>query len=107
MNEVFDPPDVYPVSPNLVLSTDDTTLFVFKGITDANRDWHWKIVDGTERNASVRGDFKVGVDEENTGGLRVCLTVTFTASGLAAPPYVAVSGLTSKELSPTNVLMVF
>ena len=36
------------------------------------------------------------------GGLRVRLTVTFTASGLAAPPYVAVSGLTDSELSPED-----
>ena len=28
------------------------------------------------------------------------LTFTFTASGLAAPPYVAISGLTADELSP-------
>ena len=34
------------------------------------------------------------------GGLRVRLTFTFTASGLAAPPYVAVRGLTETELSP-------
>lgn len=34
------------------------------------------------------------------GGLRVRLTFTFTASGLSAPPYVAVSGLTEDELSP-------
>ena len=34
------------------------------------------------------------------GGLRVRLSVTCTASGLAAPPYVAGSGLTDSKLSP-------
>ena len=34
------------------------------------------------------------------GGSWVRLTFTFTASGLAAPTYVAVSSLTTEELSP-------
>ena len=41
----------------------------------------------------------MGEDAEILGGLRVRLTFTFIASGLAAPPYVAVSGLTTDELS--------
>ena len=32
--------------------------------------------------------------------VQICMTCTFTASGLAAPPYIAVGGLTEEELSP-------
>ena len=100
MKEAYDGDDVYPVDPNLILSTDDTTLFVFEGAKEGKGDWDWKIIDRTNGDSSVRSDFQVGNDAENSGGLRVRLTVTFTASGLAAPPYVAVSGLTEDELSP-------
>ena len=45
---------------------------------------------------------------ENSGGLRVRLTVTFTASGLSAPPCIVVSGLAASELSveknPSGIL---
>lgn len=100
MKEAMNADKIFPVNPNLVLSTDDTTLFVFEGSAEGNDDWEWKLVDQTKGNRSVRSDFQVGDDAENAGGLRVRLTFTFTAAGLAAPPYVAVSGLTEEELSP-------
>ena len=62
--------------------------------------WEWKTIGTTNNNSSVRSDFEVVKDGENTGGLRVRLTFTFTAGGLAAPLYVSVSGLTDEELSP-------
>ena len=52
----------------------------------------------------------MGDDAENSGGLRVRLTVTFTASRLAAPPYMAISRLSESELSvekcPDGILAV-
>ena len=95
--------NVYPANPNLILSTDDTTLFVFEGkATGKGREdsWDWKLIDNTNGNISVCSNFEVGSEAEHGGGLRVRLTFTFTASRLAAPPYVAVSGLTDDELSP-------
>ena len=101
MKKAMNADKIFPVDPNLVLSTDDTTLFVFEGTVKGDEDdWQWKLVDQTQGDRSVRSDFEVGDDAENSGGLRVRLTFTFTASGLAAPPYVAVSGLTDEELSP-------
>ena len=100
MKEALGANQLYPVNPNLTLSTDDTTLFAFEGVKNSEGEWEWKIVDETNGNANVRSDFKVGEDAENNGGLRVRLTFTFTASGLAAPPYIAVSGLTGDELCP-------
>lgn len=43
------------VNPNLVLSTDDTTLFVFEGTSKDGKsdDWDWKLVDMTEAPLST------------------------------------------------------
>ena len=101
--KAFGVDEVYPLHPNLVLSTDDTTLFVFEGkARDMEEEdmWKWKMIDATNTDSSVRSDFEVGEDGENTGGLRLRLTFTFTAGGLSAPLYVSVSGLTDEELSP-------
>lgn len=100
MKEAMNAEQVYPVNPNLVVSTDDTTLFVFEGSKDNSDEWEWKIVDKSNGDSSVRSDFKVGDDAENSGGLHVWLTFTFTAVGLAAPPYSAVTGLDATELCP-------
>ena len=65
--------EVYPANPNLVLSTDDTTLFVFEGksVDGGDEEWAWKIIDSDNSNSGVRSDFEVGDDAENSGGLRI------------------------------------
>ena len=105
MKAAYGEDEIWPVDPNLVLSTNDTMLFVFEGSSNKNNDWGWKLIDKSSGNASVRSDFEVSDDAENSGGLRVRMTFTFTASGLAAPPYIAVSGLTEKELCPEVCLL--
>ena len=95
--------NVYPANPNLVISSDDTTLFTFEGRATGKGDdleWEWKLLDKSDGNTSVRSDFEVGDDAERGSGLRVRLTFSFTLSGLSAPPYIAISGLTDDELSP-------
>ncbi len=109
VREAFGADEVHPVDPNLVLSTDDTTVFVFEGAQNDGRigigigigigKWEWKICDKSEPSSSVHSDFQVGEGVQMAGGLRVRLTFTFTASGVVAPPYVAVCGLTEEELS--------
>ena len=89
MKTAMNAKEIFPVNPNLVLSTDDTSLFVFEG-KQTSGDWEWKIIDKTNGNSSVRSDCEVRDDAENSGGLRVRLTFTFAASGLAASPYIAV-----------------
>ena len=99
VKQAYGTDNVYTVNPNLALSTDDTTIFAFEGaIHNPEEDWDWKIIDKDNSNSGVRGDFEVSDDAENSGGLRLRLTFTFTASGLAAPPYISVSGLTADEL---------
>lgn len=41
---------------------------------------------------------------ENSGGLCVRMTFTFTPSGLETPLYLSVSGLKEKDLCPTIIL---
>ena len=56
------------------------------------------MIDMKTNNSSVRRDFEVGYDAENYGGILVRLTFTFTASGMSAPLYVLISGLTAEDL---------
>ena len=101
VKQVFGLDEIYPANPNLVLSTDDTTLFLFEGtsVEGGDEEWDWKLIDSGNSSSGVRSDFEVRDDAENSGGLCVRLTFTFTASGMSAPPYVSVSGLTNDELS--------
>ena len=98
VKEAFSCDKIYAANPNLVLSTDDTTLFMFNGASDGSGDWEWSIIDQTNSNQSVCSDFDVGTDVDNKGELCVRITFIFTASGLSASPYIAVSGLTLEEL---------
>ena len=99
MKDLLGAEQVYPVLQDLLLSTDDTTVFAFEGCKDTG-DWEWKLVDKSLGDTSVRSDFTVGDDAENSGGLRVRLTFTFSATGQSAPMLISVSGLTTEELSP-------
>ena len=42
VKEAYDAEQLYPVNPNLVLSIDDTTLFVFEGSAGGKEDWEWE-----------------------------------------------------------------
>ena len=92
--------NVYPVNPNLVTSGDDSTIFTIEGVQGRTGDWEWKIVGTVNKDSSVRSDFKVQGENEISGGLWIRLTFTLSASGLSAPPYTTVSGLSKEELCP-------
>ena len=100
MKKALDAKGIYPANPNLVISTDGTVLFAIEGARDGTGDWEWKILDTANSNDGVRSDFEVGGEADIAAGLRVRLMFTLTASGLAASPYIAVSGLTDAELDP-------
>jgi len=84
-------------NPNLILSTDDNTLFVFKGSADNEEDWDWKLVDRINGDPSVQSDLEVGNDVANSGGFRVWVMVTFIASGLAALLHILLSVWTNGD----------
>ena len=55
--------DDYPAHPDLVLSSDDSTIFVFEEKArgeDSDIEWNWKLIDAATNNASVRSNFEVG-----------------------------------------------
>ena len=88
--------EICPANPNLVLSTDDTTFFVFEEKPEGSNgdEWEWKLIDKSNNNSSVRGVFEVEDDAGNSRFFCVHLTFTFTAIGLFVPLYVSVSCLT-------------
>ena len=63
--------DVYPANPNFVFSTNDSTIFVFEGVSsgDGGEDWSWKIIDMSNGSSGIRSDFKVRDDGRMAGGL--------------------------------------
>mmetsp|Transcript_9346 Transcript_9346/g.16260 ORF Transcript_9346/g.16260 Transcript_9346/m.16260 type:complete len:172 (+) Transcript_9346:105-620(+) len=60
VRQALDAEVIHPINPNLLLSTDDTTLFVFEGYSENSEDWEWKLIDKSQGNSSVRSDFEVG-----------------------------------------------
>jgi len=47
VKQAFDSEQAYPVDPNFVFSTDDTTLFVFEGSTGDGEECKWNLIDKT------------------------------------------------------------
>ena len=64
MKEALDAEDVYPVDPNLVLSTDDTVVFVVEGANNKTHDdGAWKLIDTMNGASSVCSDFEARDDK--------------------------------------------
>ena len=90
--------EIRPVSPWLISSTDDTTLFVFEGNTEDK--CRVSLVD-INCDSSTRSNFSSdigGTDHKN--GIRVRHTVTMNATGKMAALYVQVYGLSKEQLCP-------
>lgn len=96
VSDAYGVDSVYPVDPNLVISVDDTTVFACNAINDGSN-WDWKFL-SPEEDGGHLSDYEVGSDADCSGGLRARLTFAETATGLLAQTYVAISGLTTKEL---------
>ena len=90
---------IYNVLPGLITSTDDTTVFVFKGETQELEGWY--LVDKNHDNSkqSYFSNDTGGTDNKNR--LRVRLTFTLNGVGMMAAPFITVKGITEKEL-PRN-----
>ena len=87
---------VYNVLPGLITSTDDTTVFVFKGATKELEGWYLLDKSHTAHKQSSYSNDKGGTDNKN--GLRVRLTFTINDVGMIAAPFITVTGITEKEL---------
>jgi len=94
---------IKPVRRAYVLSTDDTTEFVHQGEGckspgSQHSKAGFKLVSTKSLStAGTRSEHTTGKKEEDNRGLRVKLSHTFTATGVSAPVFVSVSGLTERE----------
>ena len=89
--------------PALITSTDDTTLFVFKGRASAPESWY--LLQGgslqkKEKYCSVYSNEEKGTDHLN--GLRVRPTVSINGIGMIAPTFITIKGVNEKELPTQN-----
>ena len=88
---------VYPIPPDNVLSTDDTTEYIFEGKRTSNDPW--RIVsaqaNGTRGHKSLN---HVDAESSRFGGFRVKVTVTMSGGGSIARLVVVVSSLSDEEL---------
>ena len=111
VSKVYNNLPIQPVKRAYVLSTDDTTEFIFKGEGSKDSKANFKLVASKCLAASgTRSKHTSGKKEEDNRGLRVKLTHTMAANGVSAPVFVSVRGLTERELSvqecPSGVLIL-
>eukprot|EP00978_Attheya_sp_CCMP212_P042288 scaffold255283_cov67-Attheya_sp.AAC.1 len=84
------------VKPYFILSTDDTVSYVFEGKGE-EQDAFVLVGMHSNQDKHTRSQYHID-NSKKMSGLRVKLTYTFTATGLMAPVFVTVSGLTAAEL---------
>ena len=88
--------DVRTVLPGLVTSTDDSTVFIFKG--KSKHDEGWYLVDNNQQESS-QSCYSTDIGgTDHLNGLRVRLTMTINGIGAMAAPFITVTGITEKEL---------
>ena len=95
---------VVPVKPELITSTDDSTVFIFCG--SVNKQDEFRLV--TKKSCLNKGTNSVyNVDEsDHMNGMRVKLTWTLSGGGTCAPLFVTVTGLNEREL-PSGDMLIF
>ncbi|KAL7498904.1 hypothetical protein ACHAWT_008594 [Skeletonema menzelii] len=87
---------VFPVKPEYIFSTDDTTCYIFEGKVDGKDKWTL-VTNDSIRNSGTSSVYRVE-DTKMMNGMRVKLTFTFSAAGMCAPLFVTVSGLSEEEM---------
>ena len=95
---------VFPLLPELIVSTDDTTEYIFEGTCEGQP----QFVLATKSSIMKRGTnalYRVQ-DCKSMNGMRVKLTFTFTAMGNCFPLVVTVTGLTKWKMSGKDFVHV-
>ena len=87
---------IHHVLPAMVTSTDDTTVFVFRGASTKLEGWYLTESKLQGNKQSLFSNDEGGTDQKK--GLRVRLTFTLNAIGMMAATYISVTGITEKEL---------
>ena len=93
---------MYSVSPGLIFSTEDSTVF-FKGKSEKLDTWH--LLQNNGMNASVTNQLVCGNEEGGTdrkNGLRVRLAFTMNATGMMAATFITVTSLNEPDLPKSS-----
>ena len=103
--------NVVPILPNLITSTDETTIFVTPSkIFDKEKVYlvsRPKVIKNEMLDSGKCNDYSTNdIGDAHCRGLRVVLNTTFTAGGLAAPIFVIIYGLTLDEMPKNAIVMV-
>ena len=102
---------LYPILPNLITSTDETTIFATSSIINNKESFYIvsrpTVTKNEHINSSCRNDYKsVLTGDAHCRGLRIVINSSFTAAGLSAPIFVAVYGMTPEEMPLDEVILV-
>ena len=89
---------MYVVRPELITSTDDSTVYIFEG--HSSKPDVFRLV--TKESCATKGTNSVyNIDDSNAMcGMRVKITWTFSGGGTCAPLFITVSGLNEREMPP-------
>jgi hypothetical protein len=93
-------PNVYPINPAYITSTDDTVLFI-SDVEEENDPSQIRLAlrDTDEKSRNMKSkNYFVTAKKCKTMGIRVRLTYTFSANGNTAPLYIVISGLKESEM---------
>ena len=99
--------DLHVVLPMFISTTDDTTVFVFKGSVDSAEGEGFIIC--KDEDTGTRSSYTQHTSSTSSmRGLRIRHSVSFNAYGNAAPLYATLYGISEQELSvatfPSGVL---
>jgi len=95
VSRIFECP-VYPVRPEYIFSTDDTTEYTYEGTKTKTVQFVLTSKASISRRATS-SLFSVQTDK-SMNGMRVKLTFTFSAMGTCMPLVITVAGLTEREM---------
>ena len=86
-----------PADPNLIFSTDDTTMYVYEGIEE--KQCKWRIVNtNAYKNKGLMSVYEINENSAKLKGMRIKMTTTHGGSGISGPICITVSGLDDTEL---------
>ena len=98
-----------PVHRALILSTDDTVEYVFKGSEPTAASFLGLVSKSVLGKRGIKSLYDMSEDH-TASGLRVKITHTFAADGVAAPMFISICGLTDNELPshtcPSGILVM-
>ena len=99
-----------PVLPQLVTSTDETTMFITSTIIKNKEVWYLYAKAVAERDildSSKRDNYSTAMSgDAHCRGLRITMNNTFTAGGRVAPPFICVYGLSPDEMPGDEIVLV-